>query len=99
MNLEWTYLEWVFVPNMSQKYPLWLRSAALGVDGKVYVPAALGDEDEPNVLMSFMHEGRSGAFRDGHFYVPSDWLASNYPETAELCSKIEQKTKDHFFRH
>jgi hypothetical protein len=73
--------------------PEWVRSACLADDGRVFAPAIVAG-DEMRVLLCAAHDGVSLILDDGHAYLPTDWLAREYPEVADVCARIESRLRD-----
>lgn len=89
-------LRWCAVPNPpGHRKPEWFRSAALAEDGTVYAPAVVAG-NELAVTMAATYDGVSALVSDHHVYLPTDWLAREYPVVADICEKIAQKTREHF---
>ena len=79
---------WISKPNSPEtNFPKWLRSVALTGDGCVFVPAYLAGSERP-VFLAALFDGQSALMKCGHIYVPAVWLASQFPDTRELCEKI-----------
>jgi hypothetical protein len=73
----------------------WARSAALDGDGTVFAPAAIAGTEEA-VLLSATWDGVTILMDCGHPYLPTGWLAGEYPEIADICTKIETRVRAHF---
>jgi hypothetical protein len=88
-----TELFWVCVSGPG---PEWQRSAALDSEtDTVFMPAAAtGNEQKASLCASF--DGTSAVIDAGHIYLPTRWIASEYPDMADLCLKIEGKVREHF---
>lgn len=76
-----------------RKIPAWTRSAAITNDGTVYLPAAIcGDENR--AMMAAMWDGGVPLLqRDGHLYLPADWMAQEYPREAENVQHIADRVR------
>ena len=75
--------------------PEWLRTAGYAENGDVFAPAAITGNEKA----AFMCAGFDGVpmfALDGHPFFPTHWLATEYPKTAELCTKIEARVRSHF---
>lgn len=60
---------------------------------RVYLPAAVVGSNEMVVFFCASHDG-VGMIRDGgHLYVPTDWMAKEYPDTAEVCRLVEERVR------
>lgn len=81
-------MTWVVAPAK----PRWLASAAMAPDGTVFVPAAYAG-DEHKVKLCAVFDGETILEKGGHIYVPSGWLAREYPDTADLCELIGRRVK------
>lgn len=76
--------------------PQWQRSAYLDKDGEVFVPAFIACGD-PEALLATGYDGTDVVLdEDEHLYVPASWVRANYPEAADLATKIESKVREHF---
>ncbi len=91
MSVRWCVTE--AMPEM--KLEEWARSAAIGDDGTVYVPAAIADH-EAAVMLCAMWSAEYILIDDDHLYVSSDWMAREYPNLAALCELIRSKVTAHF---
>ena len=67
--------------------PLWLRTSFVGSDGTVYLPAAAFMNEQAAMLCAG-HDGISIVSDKKHIYLPSSWLASEYPENREDIEAI-----------
>lgn len=77
--------------------PDWLRSAILGPGGEVYAPAAVaGPGVEAELAGRALREGVPVAMFEGHPFVPTGWLAAEFPDRAAAVLKIEHVTRRHF---
>ncbi len=81
-----------------RRIPEWIRSAALADDGRVYMPAAACG-NETQALLAAGFDGVDMLMDDNHLYLPTDWMAREYPNLADLCAKIERTVKKHFDRN
>jgi hypothetical protein len=86
-------LIWLCVPGQK---PRWLLSAALDPETlTVFMPAAAA-ANETAVTLSASFDGIPLVSDEGHVYLPTKWLAQEYPEIADLCQKIEKRVLEHF---
>jgi hypothetical protein len=89
-----TAMTWI-VTDRPALIPQWQRSAAVDSDGTVFVPAVIAG-NEMAVLMAAGWDGNVPAVMDdGHVYLPAQWIAKEYPDTAEVCHLIESKCHAH----
>lgn len=79
-----------------KKLPKWVRSCGISNDGMtVFVPAAIaGNEEE--VMLCTLYDSTPSISYLKHTYVPSSWLAVEYPKTQELVELMEFKVKEYF---
>jgi hypothetical protein len=70
--------------------PKWKRSAGLDDDGTVFIPAIIAS-NEMNVMMCTGFDGTDVVTYLNHIYVPADWMAREFPETAEVCATIKRQ--------
>lgn len=87
-------MQWIEVENLEgKKIPRWKRSAGQSKEGVVFVPAAMtGNENE--VFLCACYDGTPVAHYLNHLYVPADWLAVEFPKTAEICATISKKVRE-----
>lgn len=87
-------MRWIEVENPAgKKIPKWKRSAGLSSDGVVFVPAAMtGNESE--VFLCAGYDGTPVVQYLNHVYVPADWLAVEFPKTAEVCQIISKSVRE-----
>lgn len=84
---------WLETENPSgKKMPKWIRSLGISDDGVVFVPAAIGG-NEQNVFLCTAYDGASAATYRNHVFVPSTWLSKEFPDTRELCEVMENWAK------
>jgi hypothetical protein len=70
----------------------WQTRAGLAEDGTVYLPAAIcGNEQQ--VFMCATWDGVPLLSWGGHVYLPSDWLAEEYPLHADDVNHIAQRVR------
>jgi hypothetical protein len=91
-------LRWVATGNPpGGNMPEWARSAAMAGDGTVFAPAAMTDDPEMFVVLKAGWAGGVPLVTDdGHAYLPTWWLAREYPDVADTCRAIEAKLTAHF---
>lgn len=87
-------LRWCEIDARGRNVPGWMRSAALADDGTVFVPAAI--VGEMDAAMSAGYDGVTIVQYRGHGFVPADWLRQEYPQAADLVTKIERGVREHF---
>lgn len=87
-------MQWIEMENpIGKRVPRWQRSAGISDDGIVFVPGAMtGNEQE--ILLCAAYDGTSVVSYLNHLYVPSHWLAKEFPKTKEVCELIERKIKE-----
>lgn len=87
-------MQWIEVANPDgKKIPKWKRSAGLSSEGVVFVPAAMtGNESE--VLLCAGYDGTPVVHYLNHIYVPAEWLAAEFPKTAEICAIISKNVRE-----
>jgi hypothetical protein len=85
-------LRWVMVTGEA---PDWARSAVIDADGVVYVPAAIGG-NEDNVLICAVWENVTSIYSDGHLYLPSEWMAREYPDMADIVRLVESRVREFY---
>ncbi len=87
-------IEWIEVENSTnKKIPRWQRTTGLSSDGVVFVPAALAG-NEREAFLCAGYDGTPVATHLDHFYVPADWLAAEFPKTADLCHTISKSVRE-----
>lgn len=88
---QWYELEQI--PG-TKRLPLWARSIAISVDGTIFLPAVLAGSELAVVLCAFDDRVPVALGRqDRHCYVPSWWLAREYPDLAPTCTRVEQRIR------
>lgn len=88
-------MNWFSAPKPEgTKLPEWARSYGIAENGQVFVPAAIGGK-ESDVVMCLGYEGTEHRVYLDHTFVPADWLASEFPESRELCEKIVMDAQAH----
>jgi hypothetical protein len=87
-------MTWLTVESPpGRKIAAWARSAAIMKGGTVYLPAAIcGDENRAMVAAAW-DGGVPLLQRDGHLYLPADWLAQEYPREAENVQHIAERVR------
>ena len=78
--------------------PEWLRSAAMDQKGRIYVPAAIGG-NENIVFFKVAYDGVPVVTSDDHLYVPIDWLIKEYPKERGDLEHIRMRVMDAFSQH
>lgn len=80
-------------PQGFKKQPEWKRSAAIDENGVVFAPAIIcGNEQAVFLCAGF--DGERCVLMDGHPYFRTAWLKREYPDTADIMNKIENKLKE-----
>lgn len=84
---------WLECPNTDgKKVPKWLMTLGISDAGVIFVPAAItGREQE--VFLCTAYDGTRIARYRNHLFVPSTWLAKEFPKTRELCESMEKWAK------
>ena len=87
-------IQWITVPNNSESpTPAWLRTSGISEDGLVFLPAAIG-ENENITIMSATYDGDVPIVMNrNRAYLPADWLASEFPEIADDLMDIAKKVR------
>jgi hypothetical protein len=91
---EGAIVAWVTVGNPpGGREPAWKRRVAIDSTGTVYAAAALaGNEEQVCWCAGCAASGNVLVVSDrGHIYVPTQWLAAEYPEIADVCKRIERR--------
>lgn len=89
-------MQWIEVENSEgKKISKWKRSVGLSNEGVVFVPAAMTG-NESDVFLCAGYDGTSVVQYLNHIYVPADWLAAEFPKTAEICKIISDKVREIF---
>lgn len=76
-----------------QVIPKWRRTLAVSGDGTVFMPAAVAG-DEKKVGLCALYDGVSAAVVHKHLFLPTDWLAREYPVVADICANAEAKARE-----
>ncbi|MDL5600508.1 hypothetical protein QS468_47915 [Bacillus subtilis] len=71
------------------KLQKWQRTFAVeaGTD-RVFLSASLTGDAEHLVWMCASDDGMPVYSRDDHYYVPADWMASEFPKTKPICDLV-----------
>lgn len=87
-------MQWIEVASPEgKKIPRWKRSAGLSSEGVVFVPAAMtGNESE--VFLCAGYDGTPVVRYLNRVYVPADWLAVEFPKTAQICAIISKNVRE-----
>ena len=86
-------MQWIeFESPAGKKIPKWERSAGLSSDGVVFVPAAMTG-NESDVFLCTCYDSTPVVQYLNHIYVPADWLAVEFPKTAEICQIISKSVR------
>jgi hypothetical protein len=81
-------MRWISVEQPEGKrIPEWARSIGVTEDGRVFVPAAMGGSEQ-EVFLCLAYDGTECVEYLKHYYVPIDWMASEFPNTKETCQKM-----------
>lgn len=83
-------LHWIeFVLPQASDRTNWKRTIGICDEtGRIMVPAAMAAREE-EVLMCARFDATPTARYKDHLYVPSTWLANEFPDCAELCAAAE----------
>lgn len=80
--------------------PEWKRMAGIREDGAILLPATVwGDELEVFAAAQragygvTLHDGYGVTLHDGHYYVPTSWAASQFPEDVEWLHWVERAVR------
>lgn len=84
-------MDWFEVGSLPD-LPQWQRSAGIDADGTVYVPACIAGHEHIVTLCAF-HDGVTVILHQEHPYIPSTWMAREYPPVRDLCEKIERRLR------
>lgn len=84
---------WVMTEKGKERLPKWARSAAVRSDGTVFLPAAYAGNEN----MVFLCAGYDGDVpvlsANHHLYIPTWWIAREYPELRERLEAIERNAQ------
>lgn len=84
MGLQWKEFE---LPG--KKLPQWKRTFAVDQETfQVFVAAALTGDAEYLVWACASSDGMPTYTRNDHYYVPAEWVASEFSHTKSLCEAI-----------
>lgn len=83
-------IKWYEVDNsLNTKIPLWALSFGISDDGIVFIPAAIGG-NEQEVYLCTLFDATPSCCHLEHYFVPLTWLSSNYPKSKPMCDSIQQ---------
>jgi hypothetical protein len=74
--------------------PAWMRSAALADDGTVFAPAAIAGNELRSFLVAAWDGDVPTVTDHGHYYLPTSWLAREYPDVADIGTLIEKRVAE-----
>jgi hypothetical protein len=87
-------MNWLTVESPpGRKIPAWARAAAITKDGTVYLPAAICGDENRAMMAAAWDGGIPLLERDGHVYLPADWMAQEYPREAENVQHIAERVR------
>jgi hypothetical protein len=72
--------------------PQWKLCAGIDDDGTVFAPAGIAG-NEQTVLLCALFDGVPAVVDKRHVYLPTTWLANEYPDMAEVFRTIERESK------
>jgi hypothetical protein len=76
-----------------KKIPAWTRSAAITKDGTIYLPVAICGDENRAMMAATWDGGVPFLQRDGHLYLPADWMAQEYTREAENIQHIAERVR------
>jgi hypothetical protein len=79
-------------PPSGIRVPKWKLSAAINDAGIVFAPAAIVG-DEQRIFMLSTYDGGPAVIRNGHVYLPTEWLIKEFPDWVEVFQAIEPRAK------
>ncbi len=75
--------------KLNGKIKEWARYVARADDGTIYVPALLAG-NEMAVMLCASYDGTKVLLDDkNHSFYPLEWMAREFPHTADACAKIK----------
>jgi hypothetical protein len=86
--MDWFSIKW---PQGTRKRQ-WKLCAAIDDNGVVFAPAAIAG-NEQSVMLCAAFDGISAVINKRHFYLPTDWLAKEYPAMADVFNTIERRVR------
>ena len=89
-----TELHWYQIDNpKGQTVPRWQCQAACAADGTIFAPAAIAG-NETAVFLCAGYDGVPCVVDAKHVYLPTDWLAREYPAVRDICAVIEKRVRE-----
>jgi hypothetical protein len=86
-------MQWFAVKRpQGTREPQWKFCAAIDAEGIVFAPAAIAGNEQA-VLLCAAYDGVSAVINKRHVYLPTTWLANEYPDTADVFRRIEQRVR------
>jgi hypothetical protein len=83
-------LRWIVAANPpGYDEPAWKRSAAIDDRGTIYAPAVISDGECTALFKAACDGDVVGIEVDGHIFLPTRWLAREYPGDADIYALIE----------
>ncbi len=88
--MKWFVLE----KNSNFNLPEWARTFGIDDNGVVFIPAAVTEipEDEVYQRLETYSDIPMAQYCE-HFYMPSGWLAQEFPAISDLCQMFEIQAK------
>jgi hypothetical protein len=85
-------MDWFSVKPPGTREPEWKFCAAIDDNGAVFAPAAIAG-NEQSVMLCAAFDGISAVINKRHIYLPTEWLAKEYPAMADVFSAIERRVR------
>jgi hypothetical protein len=85
-------MHWFSVRPPGTREPEWKFSAAIDDNGAVFAPAALAG-NEQSVMLCAAYDSVTTSINKHYVYLPTAWLAKEYPAMADVFNLIEQRVR------
>jgi hypothetical protein len=86
---------WLEPAKTVARVPKWLTTAGMSDSGTVFVAARVAG-NELAVTLAAQFDGVPAALYRRHVFLPVDWLAQEYPATADDLKVVERRVREHF---
>jgi hypothetical protein len=77
--------------------PEWSRTLIIDTaDNTIFVASSSVTADPENIIHgNAIHANEPVIIKNDHVYVPTRWLAEQYPQSANICATLERRVRNH----
>ena len=88
-------MQWLTLRSKNERAaPEWARAVGVMPDGELFLPAAIGSDDEAAGAACAAFDGEPLVEHRGHMFLRAQWLRSEYRHARELIDRIEASFAD-----